>query len=91
MTSYPSDKFPVSILQNGVKLTTEPPKGLKSNILGSYLRDPISDPEFFTGLEKVNELKTMTYALWYFVVIIYYFVWLSGSHGFACFGDMWNF
>eukprot|EP00106_Octopus_bimaculoides_P020122 XP_014787564.1 PREDICTED: dynein heavy chain 1, axonemal-like [Octopus bimaculoides] len=37
LTSMPSTSFPVFILQNSSKMTVEPPKGIKANLLKSYM------------------------------------------------------
>ncbi len=36
LTSRPAAYFPVAILQDGLKMTTEPPRGIKANLKRSY-------------------------------------------------------
>jgi len=67
LTTAPSKNFPVTILQKGVKLTYEPPKGIKNNLMRSYLS---FDGKKFEDCTKLSPWKKMLFGLSFFHALI---------------------
>ena len=62
----PVDYFPVSILQNGVKLTTEPPRGLRANLKRTYAE---MSEENFLDAKKPEIFRKLLFGMTFFHAI----------------------
>ncbi|CAK9199554.1 unnamed protein product [Sphagnum troendelagicum] len=63
LSSVPNDKFPIGILQRSVKMTAEPPKGLRSNLLRLYIA---TTEESFYKCQAQEKYQKLHFALAYF-------------------------
>uniref|UniRef100_A0A670KJQ6 Dynein axonemal heavy chain 2 n=1 Tax=Podarcis muralis TaxID=64176 RepID=A0A670KJQ6_PODMU len=67
LSSSPHPDFPISILQAGIKMTTEPPTGLKANMKRLY--QLITEPQF-NRCTKPSKYKKLLFALCFFHSIL---------------------
>ena len=66
LTSMPAGRFPVSVLQNGVKMTNEPPKGLKANLRNAYFK---LDNDKLNRTTKPDKYKKLLFGLSFYHAI----------------------
>ncbi|CEL99773.1 unnamed protein product [Vitrella brassicaformis CCMP3155] len=67
LTSMPAPYFPVPVLQNGVKLTNEPPKGIRANVKRSLMDTTEAELE---GCSRIHEWKKIRFGLQFFHAIV---------------------
>ncbi|XP_050519336.1 dynein axonemal heavy chain 6 [Diabrotica virgifera virgifera] len=67
LSSMPSKAFPVSVLQNSVKVTNEPPKGLRANVKRAFTD---MDKNFFEHHHLEHQWKAMIFGLCMFHAVI---------------------
>ena len=67
LTSMPSESFPTAVLQNGVKITKEPPKGLRANLKATYIK---LDNDKLKRTNKVEEFQKLLFGLSFFHALV---------------------
>lgn len=67
LTSMPNPDFPVAVLQNGVKVTTEPPRGIKANMKRGYNEMP---PNYLDDCKKPAIWRKLVFGLSFFHAIV---------------------
>jgi dynein heavy chain len=63
LTAMPNPKFPVAVLQNGVKMTYEPPKGMRANLQGSFVS---FDQDWFEGSIRSDNFRRLVFGVCFF-------------------------
>jgi dynein heavy chain len=63
LSSSPNPDFPIAILQSSIKMTTEPPKGIKANMKRLY---NLLTEQQFTRCVRQDKYKKLLFALCFF-------------------------
>jgi dynein heavy chain len=67
LSASPSPKFPIAILQRGIKMTTEPPRGLRANMLKLY---NLVGEEQFGRCQQRSKYQRLLFSLCWFHALL---------------------
>ncbi|CAE8702622.1 unnamed protein product, partial [Polarella glacialis] len=68
MSSSPTEKFPIQLLQNCIKMTTEPPKGLKANIVRLLMN---TSEDSYNKPKETQKYRRLFFSLcWFHAVLL---------------------
>eukprot|EP00397_Hematodinium_sp_SG-2012_P000066 GEMP01000066.1.p1 GENE.GEMP01000066.1~~GEMP01000066.1.p1 ORF type:complete len:3524 (+),score=879.37 GEMP01000066.1:529-10572(+) len=67
LTSMPSKAFPPLLLQNGIKMTNEPPRGLRANLSQSFSK---LDDKILDDCNRPSDFKKMVFAFCFFHAVV---------------------
>ena len=67
LTAMPSNVIPISIIQDSIKLTNEPPRGIKQSLIRSFVS---LEDRFFESCTKPYEFKRLVYGFAFFHALI---------------------
>mmetsp|Transcript_6953 Transcript_6953/g.8584 ORF Transcript_6953/g.8584 Transcript_6953/m.8584 type:complete len:2263 (-) Transcript_6953:99-6887(-) len=68
LSSSPNDAFPLTLLQRGIKMTTEPPSGLRSNIIKLY--NSVSEEKFSECGQQAKYKKLVFALIWFHSILL---------------------
>jgi len=67
LTTMPTNAFPVTVVQNAVKVTAEPPKGIRNNMRGFYYT---FDNKQFDEAKKPSQFRRLLWGLVFFNALV---------------------
>ncbi|RYG50209.1 hypothetical protein EON66_12090, partial [archaeon] len=67
LTSMPDKAFPISILQRAIKMTNEPPKGVRANLIGSF---SAVNEAWFEDCAQPVAFKNLLFGLCFFHAVV---------------------
>ncbi|CAE7820276.1 DHC10, partial [Symbiodinium microadriaticum] len=68
ISSSPDPNFPITVLQRGIKMTTEPPRGLRANLQTLY--NTIGDEQFHRCNQKSAYRRLLFALVWFHAILL---------------------